>query len=85
MVPHITWFAYATTIVILLAIYYIAIWLYTKKTTKAPEPIPPQKEEWMDQILAALEETLRNAERKRYHPDEVILALQRKIEQLKNT
>jgi hypothetical protein len=38
---------------------------------------------WMEDILLDLEKTVRHAQRLHYHPDEVILLLQKKIENIK--
>lgn len=92
MFYEITWFSFLQWLVGLTVAYYLCYiwdWWRRGRSPKAPpEPPPsaraPEKEVWMEDILLELEKTVRHAERLHYHPDEVILLLQKKIKTIKS-
>lgn len=90
MFTKISWEVFGGGVVVLLLLYYAGLaYLFgreadDRRPEPPPLPPPPAKEEWMEEILSALEETVLHAQAKRYHPDEVIVALQKKMNELKN-
>ncbi|TDX01836.1 hypothetical protein [Dinghuibacter silviterrae] len=89
MTIHLSWSDYLVAMAALMGVYYLVVLRMLIRTNSAPAvdqgqaPPPPAREVWMDQTLQALEETVLHAQKKRYHPDEVLLALRQKMEELK--
>lgn len=92
MKPYISWPTYSSVLMVATAVYYVVYggWcLYRRSRVPVPPQPPslpqtPDIQVWMEDILLDLEKTVRHAQRLRYHPDEVILLLQKKIENIKS-
>jgi hypothetical protein len=92
MLHAVSWSTYWQVLGWITMVYYLVYaWSFWKRrhtplAHSAPPPSvqAPQKEVWMEDILLELEKTVRHAERLHYHPDEVILLLQKKIKTIKS-
>jgi len=94
---HISWSTYWTLLIILLAVYYglIARRYYRPQGEPFSGLGPHQdpglpafstgrpREEWMDNVLNSLEETILHAQARKYHPEELIQALKQKVQEQK--
>ena len=79
---------YWTLTIIFLAGYYgLLVRKYygfkINQTDSPPLPPPIIPEEWMDDVLNSLEGIILHAQKKKYHPEEMIEALQNKIQEQK--
>ncbi len=91
MQTYISWSTYSSVLMVATAVYYAGYggwYLYRRISVSVSHPPPPEPQSpdiqvWMEDILLDLEKTVRHAQRLRYHPDEVILLLQKRIETIK--
>jgi hypothetical protein len=98
MLNTLSWSAFRTLLLLLAAGYYVLVLVryYGLKNRSGPAadrsgpPLPPGSppaphmgDAWMDGVLSALEETVLHAQKKRYHPEELIQAVQAKLREFK--
>lgn len=91
MLIYVTWTAYVVVAIGSALLYYGGLFIQYRRSKKRDAPseqggqgsLSPPQALSLDQILDTLEETILNAQRKRYHPDEILSALRQKVAELK--